>query len=388
MVVKALTHIFTLGYLPSPVFANLLPHAGVMPSREDDFGIVLLRLGTACLEATQFSGMRNEVIGVNERQGAWVELGPDNGQVVIPRGVARGGFGTEIDNIRVPGVSEARNERIWWTEWRAFWQTLRSLLIGWAWTALMSTKAGRRTVDSARRSWDHRWWYGPRQWRFWRREAWREPPHFLHQRTIRIMEAYRNRQRQLNEAARAANGPSTAFSSAVAVRQATPDPAPLPWKQFLLGQEVIEDDEDDWDDASSSTSSNSLAASLDGEDGLISDLLQDHDQETSEDSQAVLLAHITNRSTPLTRRRYAALLAGPSSGIVAAPSLEMIIQERRHMATRRDRDEWDDDRRQSCVVCTIEPRNTILWPCRCLAMCNECRENLAARLAAKDHLCP
>ena len=32
---------------------------------------------------------------------------------------------------------------------------------------------------------------------------------------------------------------------------------------------------------------------------------------------------------------------------------------------------------QLCVVCCCEPRTIIHWPCRCLALCDECRNILA-----------
>ena len=35
-----------------------------------------------------------------------------------------------------------------------------------------------------------------------------------------------------------------------------------------------------------------------------------------------------------------------------------------------------------CVVCQTEPRGVLLRPCRCLALCNECREVLASRVSS------
>ncbi|KAF9469449.1 hypothetical protein BDZ94DRAFT_1244496 [Collybia nuda] len=51
----------------------------------------------------------------------------------------------------------------------------------------------------------------------------------------------------------------------------------------------------------------------------------------------------------------------------------------------REREERERDR---CVVCMTEGREVICWPCRCLAMCNPCREALAAQSAASTHRCP
>lgn len=39
-----------------------------------------------------------------------------------------------------------------------------------------------------------------------------------------------------------------------------------------------------------------------------------------------------------------------------------------------------------CVVCQSEPRGILLRPCRCLALCNDCREMLALRVRMRD--CP
>ncbi|ORX38441.1 hypothetical protein BD324DRAFT_645064 [Kockovaella imperatae] len=394
VIVKAITHLFTLGYLPSPIFANLLPHEGVMPSLEDDFGIVLLKLGTACLEASQFSGLRNELIAVQERQGPWVELSTARSDVVKPLRNSDGGFGTEINDIAVAQIEDPAMESRYWRASRAFWKVLGSRLIVFACATLMSTPVGRKLYDWSVIAWDSRWWYGPRQWQFWRRQAWREPARFSRRRALRILQAYNDRNRQLRAAARAAEDAASSTAVTTALEGALDDetPPPLPWRQYLMGQEIIEDDdEDDWQDDASSTSSSSEAMTEAGlEVDMLRDLVSPPDEDQSEDTQAVLLAHLTNSSTPLTRRRFAAIMASPTRS--PTPSrLNDIIADRRHATVARnddDNDGWDDDRRRSCVVCTMEPRNTILWPCRCLALCNDCRESLAARLPARDHLCP
>ncbi|KIP08512.1 hypothetical protein PHLGIDRAFT_374874 [Phlebiopsis gigantea 11061_1 CR5-6] len=64
------------------------------------------------------------------------------------------------------------------------------------------------------------------------------------------------------------------------------------------------------------------------------------------------------------------------------------VQERRAAKHGGAVDEARLESRRSCVICTVEPRDIICWPCRCLALCDDCRENLASRAAASKHLCP
>jgi hypothetical protein len=50
--------------------------------------------------------------------------------------------------------------------------------------------------------------------------------------------------------------------------------------------------------------------------------------------------------------------------------------------------EMEDEARRNCVICMSEPRVIICWPCRCLSLCDECRGSLAARSSGSKHLCP
>ncbi|KAF8417949.1 hypothetical protein EV426DRAFT_540022, partial [Tirmania nivea] len=40
---------------------------------------------------------------------------------------------------------------------------------------------------------------------------------------------------------------------------------------------------------------------------------------------------------------------------------------------------WEGEGWGPCVVCQINPRTVVIWPCRCLALCEECRVSLAMR---------
>ncbi|ORY35703.1 hypothetical protein BCR39DRAFT_28811 [Naematelia encephala] len=395
IVVKAFTHIFTLGYLPSPIMANLLPHEGLIPSIEDDFGVCLLKLGTACLEATQYSGLRNELVPIEERMGPWVELSAAGSDVFKGQVGFVGGFNAEITNIEVSELEDPQSESVYWRELRTFWHTCGNSLVSLGYKTIVTVPGGKKAIDLFWRARHGRWWYGPRQWRFWRRAAWATPTRFRRQAAMRALDRMQREHRELM----AQRDESRATSSAVSRRQIelTPGPETPHWSGYLLGNgdgDVdMEDDGEEWmdeDDDGASSSSSGASDSEEQQQDLYQDLLRPalDDAEGEIDLQPVLLAHMTSSSgTPLTRRRYNAILSTPTrSG--TPQGLSEVVADRRLAVVRKERDEWDDDRRRMCVVCTIEPRDTILWPCRCLALCNECRESLASRLAAKDHMCP
>lgn len=90
----------------------------------------------------------------------------------------------------------------------------------------------------------------------------------------------------------------------------------------------------------------------------------------------LLLAHLTRRSDgpPLTRSGYSSLLAPTSER--QDFDLAQTIAERRPAVPRPSN---SDDLRRLCVVCCVEDRNVICWPCRCLCLCMDCREHLASR---------
>ncbi|ORY77657.1 hypothetical protein BCR35DRAFT_305441 [Leucosporidium creatinivorum] len=119
--------------------------------------------------------------------------------------------------------------------------------------------------------------------------------------------------------------------------------------------------------------------------------------DTSLPDPTLLLAHhLTTSASPLTRRRYSALASQPPTQAFSSAVEDRRLEVRRAAESRglsdgweeRRREELDEARQRFCVVCTVEERTIICWPCRCLALCEECRENLAQRTPAPQHLCP
>jgi hypothetical protein len=98
------------------------------------------------------------------------------------------------------------------------------------------------------------------------------------------------------------------------------------------------------------------------------------DPQSLEDrASARLLARHLVSPAPLTRRQYSATQL---SGVAEEVALESILVSRR----RQREDESGDGEQMGgpvCVVCQSEPRTVIVWPCRCLCLCEDCRVCLA-----------
>jgi hypothetical protein len=361
--------LFTYGYIPSPVWSNLLPHEGVNPSIEDDFGVALLKLGTACMEATQYSGLRNELVGIEERSGPQLSLSAIGSEVIKPLANV-GGFNAEITDIQVSQLELPNTRNAYYAGLNSFWKAFGKTLLGFGWMIVLSTPVGRKAVKICQSSWKRRWWYGPRQWTFWRRAAWAEPERYRRQ-VITARQIWESHV----EAARArAEFPLTTggLRRRRLTARARDEDNTRSYDDFLTG-EVGSDDEDeqeDWDDEDAD-SDGTVTVMADDEDvpehepELYRDLMQDS-SEPSFALQPVLMAHLTSSSSsPLTRRQYASILSTATSSRSLTPSrMEEVVHERRVAMAGRTSDEWDEERRKSCIVCMTEPRDTILWPCR------------------------
>lgn len=358
---SALTQLLLTGRVSGP----LLGHAGALrPRWDEDFSVALLRLGTASIDATAAAGLGNEVNAVHA--GA---LAP--GHVHLSRtGVAmlakgpeqQSGFANELTRVNTRAVEgDMWGTTMWYRELARY--------------ALSWLRFARGSVR-------------------WARALWKgEPPAHGHGREHSAPPA-------------PATDPDHLLEDA--------DDSDDPYGRFLRGDALSDDDSDaDADfvprvsrrgtsvplsepgtpdaasDAESGGEEDGTGADVRETAGLYADHLA-----SAGGGAPLLIAHMTDASPgPLTRRRYARL-AAPRTGS-APPDREELAwarfaaQRRAEAEERHAADVADNSERgHACVVCTVEPRQVILWPCRCLALCDDCRSNLATRSSAANHMCP
>ncbi|KAJ7695984.1 hypothetical protein B0H17DRAFT_412996 [Mycena rosella] len=351
VVLNALTELILTGHVTRPLSGlGLTGTSGAWtwaPPYDEDWGVVLLRVGTASLEATSLRGWGNEMPAVRAApqhpEYGTVRLGP-SGVVLVSSGFGAGtgrryrrrGFVNEVRAVDVGAGAGARafgadlvNLRWFREAWRflrVVWVVGRGLVVG-LWGYIVS---GGKT------------WGG-------------------------------------RERGAAAVG-VTAQEDVVEEEDDDQDEAI--YGRFLR-QEEISDDEDDaaqqWDLGDSSSDDEDLHEGELGDAeaiGLYTDL------SGAPTSAPVLLAHMTrDEESPLTRRRYRSLVgSGPPQ---AAAPLPTLAAPPAHYPVQPL-----DETRRNCVICTCEPREIICWPCRCLSMCDACREVLASRSSASKHRCP
>lgn len=118
---------------------------------------------------------------------------------------------------------------------------------------------------------------------------------------------------------------------------------------------------------------------------------EEEEEETTElDSYtSILMAHLSRRQDgPLTRRGYHHLIGGQSHAEQEAQHLINVIGQRRatnSSAASTTVEPSERERMRLCVICYIEDRTIICWPCKCLALCEGCREAMATRPPRSNH---
>lgn len=97
----------------------------------------------------------------------------------------------------------------------------------------------------------------------------------------------------------------------------------------------------------------------------------------------VLMAHLSRQGEGvLTRRGYRNILGGQSQAEEEAQHLISVVRQRRvqgDLTTPPSEPSSERERMRLCVICYIEDRTIICWPCKCLALCEGCREAMATR---------
>ena len=338
---SALTQLLMTGSITKP----LVGHAALMPKWHEDFSVVLFRLGTASLEATSVAGLGNEVGTVVQSPGdiARAPLQPDDSTVEIARtGVVaivpgkharpHQGFANEIKNVRVAARhSEAWLDALvnatWFRELGRFllgmWKVLRGAARA-VWAKLRNRGVSAPSPDSG------------------------EPQGEV-----------------LSRGAHAEREIDSEF-----------------YARFLRGDDLSEDEEDFAPDESAPGTPSS-ASDDDGDDGD-DDTQSEADDGTSDAlvlyanlsetasspaTASLLLAHMSNpSSSPLTRRRYSSFVSNargqPSSAASQIVDWNAFVQERRDAKRDLAEDEGTLESRRQCVICIVEPRDIICWPCR------------------------
>lgn len=95
-------------------------------------------------------------------------------------------------------------------------------------------------------------------------------------------------------------------------------------------------------------------------------------EESLPEPSLLLAHHLTTSASPLTRRRYSALASQPPTQAFSSAVEDRRLEVRRAAEDRgltegweeRRREELDEARQRFCVVCTVEERSIICWPCR------------------------
>ncbi|KAF8208714.1 hypothetical protein K438DRAFT_1812764 [Mycena galopus ATCC 62051] len=368
IVLNALTQLILTGRVARPLLGLGLSSASGAwtwaPPYDEEWGVVLLRVGTASLEATGLRGWGNEMPAVNSApvvarypEYGTARLGP-SGVLHVSNGFGppgatrrrRRGLSNEVREVDVGAGAGSR----------MFGADLINL--GWlkaAWRFVCAAWVVGNGVFSGI------WTYVTSLSKTWSDQQ--------HQEELYDFEY-----------------------PEVVPDQAEPEPEVIEdeedddmvYGRFLRQEDISDDDSEDpargWDLGDSSQESED---DVDGQEeeqerelgdaetvGLYTDL-------GGATSAPVLLAHMArDDDLPLTRRRYGSLVDdGPAPQVT-----EVVIAPPTSRAPAQPMDEL----RRNCVICTCDAREIICWPCRCLSMCDGCREVLASRSPASKHRCP
>ncbi|KAI6045632.1 hypothetical protein EDC04DRAFT_2634109 [Pisolithus marmoratus] len=370
---NVLAQFVTEGSITRPLFGH---HSVLLPKWEEDFSVALLRLGTASLETSSVAGFGNEVGSVSaltppvadQAEPGTVELGRYGVTSVSRTFEGKGrnrrvkkGFVNEIKCVKAASVeSNVWLDVTWYREFTKFGVGVTRCVKGlcklvWNFARGRSGLGGRLPLSSSPST-----------------------------------------DKDVDD-----NDSSSHFEQ---------DPHPEDGEQniydrFVRGEDVSDDDHDEFEPGNSSSgslshsSSSSPWNSADESDSqqetlnLYGDLASAMSLSTS---PSLLLAHMTDSSSsPLTRRRFGRMISATSSQDRSDDVWMEVIRARRpiSMATASSSDSATGsggctEFRHNCVICTMEPRQIICWPCRCFALCDDCRQNLASRSSASKHICP
>lgn len=413
-----LTQLLTLGRID---WNQLLPHESVaLPGWDEEFSVALLRLATACMESSKLGGMGNELALIEVPRESFVDLKPTTTMTTTPSADPRPfqeiklyhasparGFANQIQKIVSPNPSPsntftppsgASSHSISTTApYARFARACARALARLAWFALGWVPGGRNVVfklgvEVPRRI-GTRWRERPR-WS-WRQFRWTPTPPAA---------GIAEEENESTEASIEDPHNGRLFSQATSrppedddeLEKDDEDEEENAWTRFVLGrtyapaEDLSEDDDPtfsplSWSRPRSTSTSSSSTASSSKEEGDEDEEMSDAEADrlatytdllcssTSASQQLppapeLLLAHLASPSA-LTRARYRAHASGFDAFEAAVLSCRRGRASAAAAENETDGAEWDRERRRNCVVCVTEPREVVLWPCACLALC-------------------
>jgi hypothetical protein len=312
--------------------------ASLMPKLDEDFSIVLLRLGIASLDATSVAGLGNEVscialAGHVKHQVQYGEAEVNRSGVSsithtieFQRGrrTLKKGFANEIRRVKVGSSSHGDPvvDTTWFIELKRFGRAIARFGIG-LWRMVARLLHGQPVF--------------PR------------PPAPLGEQT---------------------QNPDTQPPGGSLEDENKPIDQRDIYERFLSGEMLSDDEDEDYSPPSDSISQHDDDdddddVGVDTSEGVPDALALYSDLSSATTSSAtapVLLAHMTHESSsPLTRRRYRSLVSGQQD-----PDQEEFVNGKRERANRLDPP--SNEPRRNCVICTAEERQIICWPCRWVSL--------------------
>ena len=344
-------NILTQLLLEGSITRLFIGHAtSLVPKWDEDFSIVLFRLGIASLDATSVAGLGNEVSCIALTDHAEIlkrlEMRLEMRQVQYGEAeMNRLGVSSITHTTEYHGGRRTRKD--------GFSNEIRRVRVG-------SPSHGDSLVDAT-------WLYEFRRFGFacarFGIGIWRMVGRLLRGHPVfsRPPAAFGGQTRNLD-------APSLDVYHEDEIKPSTHDQRDI-YERFLSGEVLSDVDDDDYsppnspvpqhdddedeDDAGGDTADEELDTL-----GLYRDLLA---ASTSSTGAPVLLAHMTDTSSsPLTRRRYRSLVLGQEDPEQWA--WEAFAISRRSAANRPGPPA--NEPRRNCVICITEERQIICWPCR------------------------
>ena len=336
IMVAFLLNILTQLLLDGSITRLFIGHsASLLPKWEEDFSIVLFRLGIASLDATSVAGLGNEVSGIALT---------DHGET-LKRQVQYGG--AEMNRFGVSSITHA-------TEYQGgrrtrkdgFSNEIRHVMVGSA--AHGDTMVDATWLNEFRRFGSASARFGIAVWR-------------MVGRLLRGYPVFARPTRDFGAQARPLD-----VGHEGEANSSNPDQRDI-YERFLSGDVLSDDDDDDFSPPKSTVpqhddDDDEAGSDTPDEDNDALALFTDHSVASSSSTGAsVLLAHMTDTSSsPLTRRRYQNLVLG--QGDAERMAWEAFMNSRRGAANQPGLSA--NESRRNCVICTTEERQIICWPCR------------------------